>query len=152
VFTLLSAACDAESYTIVGDGEGYVAFVDTDSVTDAGSVKSFNLLRVDSPPKLIEGHAMHYMIEREKIDCREQTIQMVEVKAYGLDDQMFEKADGSEGEEIILPNSIAQSQFNLVCQGVRFSPTTPPYKTLPAAIQAGEAYAKAFVFKLPGAP
>ena len=91
-------------------------------------------------------------MEREKVDCRQQTIQMVDVKAYGLDNQMFEQADGADGEQIILPNSLAQSQFNLVCKGVRLSTTTPPYKTLPSAVRAGDEYVKAFVFKLPAGP
>jgi hypothetical protein len=95
---------------------------------------------------------MRYMTERERIDCRQQTIQMLGVEAFGPDGRVFEKADGSDTVELILPNTLALSQYNLVCKGVKPSPETPTYKTLPSAVEAGDAYVKASVFKLPGAP
>jgi hypothetical protein len=152
VFTLLSATCAAESFSVVGSGEGYVAFADTDGAAGPESIKIYNLVLVYNPAKLVDDHPMHYMIEREKLDCQHQTIEMLDIKAFGPDNQMFEKADGADGAQLILPNSLALSQFNLICRSVRFSTTTPDYKSLPSAVQAGDVYAKAFVFKIPTGP
>jgi hypothetical protein len=152
VFTLLSTACAAESFSVVGSGEDYVALADTDGVAGPESIKIYDLVLVYNPPKLVDNRPMHYMVEREKLDCQQQTIQMLDIKAYGLDNQMFEKADGADSAQLILPNSLAQSQFNLICRGLRVSPTTPDYKSLPSAVEAGDEYAKAFVFRLPAKP
>jgi len=146
---LLSTTCDAASYKVVGSGDGYIAFVDADSAVKDGSFITYDLLFVALPPRRIENQLMHYMIEQEKLDCHQQTIQVLSISAFGTDDKIIGKDDTPAPPEIIFPDSISDSQFNLLCRGVKPSISVPEYNTLPSAVKAGDQYIKEHIIDLP---
>jgi hypothetical protein len=128
------------SFKPIGSGEGYVALVDFDSAVTAGSIITYNLLFVALPPRTIEDRLMHYMIQEEKLDCRQQTIQVLSVTAYGMDDKLIGKDESASPPEIIFPESLPESQFNLLCKGAKPSSTAGEFKSLAAAVKAGDEY------------
>lgn len=146
---LLATPGRAASFKVVGAGDDYIAFVDSDDATTSGAIKNYDLLFITLPPRIVEGQPMHYMMEHEKLDCRQQTIQVLTVSAYGTNGQIIDKSDSPEPEEIIFPESLSDAQFNLLCRGVRIATQLPEYSTLPLALKAGDEYIKEHVSMLP---
>jgi hypothetical protein len=139
---LLPPACEAAAFKVVGGGEDFVAFVDSESVVTSGSIMTYNLLYVTSPPRLIDSLPMHYMIEHEKLDCRLQTIQLLGISAYGIDDKIIGEIEKPEAEEVVFPDSLSDSQYNLLCRSAKVAKNVSEYKTLLSAVKAGDEYIK----------
>ena len=144
----LSTACEAALFKVVGTGDGYIAFIDSDSATKTGSVITYDLLFVTLPPRAIEGQLMHYMIQHQGIDCGQETLQILSISAFTKDGKLIDKDDTPVPPDIIFPNSLPDSQMNLLCRGVKPKTSVPEFSTLAAAIKAGDDYIQEHIVNL----
>ena len=147
LFLLASAPAGAfvgHVYYFVGRTEVGMTFIDSQSLQDAGHLKSAWVLWVYVPEKRDRRKKVQYALERDLFDCKARTLGVSSVYSYDASRRLLWDSDFSGKQFPVAPESISDTLMDAACKRLVLHPDQP-YPDIDKAI----AYTKFTIAKFP---